>query len=94
MESSDGSKQPFICSHCEKDLGVLVDDKLKFNFHAQSVVASANQTLGLIKRTFCSRSPAVITKLLKNLIRQKLEFGMCVANPVNKSDISILESVQ
>ena len=94
MESNCGFKQPLTTSHCEKDLGVLVDNKLKFNLHTQSAVAKANQTLGIIKRTFCSRSPAVITKLLKGLIRPKLEFGMSIATPVNKLDQSILESVQ
>jgi hypothetical protein len=94
MESGDGSKQPLICSHGEKGMGVLVDDKLNLIFHTQSVVASTNQTLGLIKRTFRITSPAMITKLLKAMMRPKLEFGICIATPVNRGDISILESVQ
>ena len=94
MEPSNGSKQPAICSHSEKDMGVLVDDKLKYYFHTQSRVANANQTPGLMKRTFCSSPQAVITKLLNSLIRSKLEFGMCITTLVNKGEISIPELVQ
>ena len=36
----------------QKDLGVIIDDKLKFVPHIQAMVKKANRNLGLIKRTF------------------------------------------
>ena len=94
MDCRDGSRNAISSSHAERDLGVLVDDELKFHIHAQATIAKANQTLGLIKRTFTSRSPTVMTKLYKSLVRPRLEFGMCIACPINKTDQAALESVQ
>ena len=34
----------------EKDLGVIIDDKLKFHAHAAAAKKRANQILGLIKK--------------------------------------------
>ena len=36
----------------EKDLGILIDSKLKFRAHVGTVVSKANQMLGIIKRSF------------------------------------------
>ncbi|XP_065557575.1 uncharacterized protein LOC136025471 [Artemia franciscana] len=52
----------------DRDLGVLVDKKLKFDSHAAIAASSANQTLGTIKRTISSRSPVVMTTLYKALV--------------------------
>ena len=34
------------------DLGVLIDDNLKFHSYATSVISKANQTLAIIQKTF------------------------------------------
>jgi len=39
----------------EKDLGVWMDDRLKFYTHIGHAVAKGNQVLGLIKRSFVHR---------------------------------------
>ena len=36
----------------EKDLGVVVDDKLRFSRHIAAAAACANRKLGLLKHTF------------------------------------------
>ena len=36
----------------EKDLGVLIDDQLKFRRQAAAAVKKANRVLGLVKKTF------------------------------------------
>ncbi len=36
----------------EKDLGVLIDDKLKFHKHVSAAVSKANHTLDIVIRTF------------------------------------------
>ena len=36
----------------EKDLGVVVDNKLTFSHHINSIVARSNQVVGMIRRSF------------------------------------------
>ncbi len=36
----------------EKDLGVLIDDELKYPKHVSAAVSKANQILVIVKRTF------------------------------------------
>jgi len=81
-------------AHTEHDLGLLVDEQLKFSLYTQTVAAKASQTLGIFKRTFSSHSPSVVSKLYKGLIQPKLRFGMCIANPINRSDQETLGSFQ
>ena len=90
----DGSKQTIILCEVERELGFIVNKELKFTMHTQTAVAKAFLTLGIIKSTVTSRSPMVMTKLYKALVRPNLEFGMCVASPLNKGDQQKLEAVQ
>ena len=48
----------------EKDLGVWIDDKLKFTKHIGHAVAKGNHILGLIKRSFVYKDSEVIKRLL------------------------------
>ena len=36
----------------EKDLGVIIDEKLKFDKHTEAQVNKANKVLGLLRRSF------------------------------------------
>jgi hypothetical protein len=38
----------------EKDLGIIIDGKLKFRQHINIQTKKANQKLGMIKRSFCA----------------------------------------
>ena len=67
---------------------------LNFHIHAQATIAKANQTLDLIKRILTSRFPTFINKLYMSLIWPRLEFGMCGACPINKTDKAAMESVK
>ena len=40
-------------SNSVKDLGVLIDHKLKFHAQTASVIAKANRTLAIIHKSFC-----------------------------------------
>jgi hypothetical protein len=78
----------------EKDLGVIMDNTLKFSEQCSAAVKCANRTLGLIKRTIKSRSKDVIVKLYKTLVRPKLEYCIQAWRPFLRKDIDSMERVQ
>ena len=78
----------------EKDLGIIIDNTLKFSEQCSTAVKCANRTLGLIKRTIKSRSKDVIVKLYKALVRPKLEYCVQAWRPFLRKDIDSMERVQ
>ena len=62
-------------SSCERDLGVLIDNKLKFSSHVDAAVSKANKILGLIKRTLTYMDVDNVTLLFKSLVRPHLEYA-------------------
>ena len=86
MSSNADKRKPISKNTLNRGLGVIVDKYLKFNYHTQAAVAEANQTFNIIKRTITSRSPAIVTKLFKCLVRSRLEFWMCITTLTNKTD--------
>ena len=78
----------------EKDLGVIITNDIKVSNQCIKAAASANRTLGMIKRTFTSRSRNIIVPLYKSLIRPHLEFCIQAWRPHLKKDIDILEKIQ
>ena len=48
----------------EKDLGVIVDDQMKFHEHTAVAAKKANQILGLIKKCYSSRESYTITTFI------------------------------
>ena len=78
----------------ETDLGVVIDNTLKFSEQCSTAVKSANRTLGLIKRTIKSRSKDIIVKLYKALVRPKLEYCVQAWRPFLRKDIDNMERVQ
>ena len=78
----------------EKDLGVMVQDDLKVSMQCAEVVKRANRILGMIKRTFESRSKDIILRLYKCLVRPHLDYCAQAWRPHLQKDIDILEKVQ
>ena len=78
----------------EKDLGVIIDNELKFDSHIQEAIKRANRTLGLIKRTFSYLDKEMFLMLYKGLVRPILEYGNVIWSPHLKRQSSAIEKVQ
>ena len=78
----------------EKDIGVIIDQKLTFSNHLAAKISKANQVLGLIWRVFEHKEPTTLVQLYKALVRPHLEYANQVWAPHLKKDIEALENVQ
>jgi len=78
----------------EKDLGVQIDNNLKFSTHISSSVSKANRVLWCVKRTFKHLTPNIFNQLYKSLVRPHLEYASWVWAPHLKSDMDAIERVQ
>lgn len=88
----DGSEIQVI--HEEKDLGVTIVDNLKTSVHCAHQYAKANRMLGLLRRTFKTRSKPVLLKMYKSVVRPHLEYCSSVWSPHYKKDKELLEKIQ
>ena len=77
----------------ERDLGVSIDEDLKFSSHAQATVAKCNRILGFIRRSVASRTSRVMLPCMR-LVRPQLEYCIQFWRPTNKGDLLALEGVQ
>ena len=78
----------------EKDLGVYVDDQLKFNKHASTAASKANRILGVIKRSFTCLDADSLSRLYKTMVRPHLEYANVIWGPTRIGDSKRIESVQ
>lgn len=78
----------------EKDLGVHIDNKLKFDTHINNKVTKANNILGAIRRGFSYLDETTLLQLYTSLVRPHLEYANPVWNPKYAKDIVAIENVQ
>ena len=78
----------------EKDLGVIIDNKLTFRDHISAKVNLANRNLGIIFRTFTYLDTEMFMSLYKSLVRPHLEYATVIWFPLYKKDRITIENVQ
>lgn len=78
-----------------KDLGVIIDSKLKFDLHIDYIVIKSYRMLGFIMRTTKQFNNSDCIKLLYNaLVRSNLEYNTYVWTPFQSNHILKLERIQ
>ena len=78
----------------EKDLGVLIDDELKFHKQTAAAIKTANRVLGVVKKSYSYFDDRNLPLIYKSLIRPHLEYGNIVWGPFYKEDKIAIKRVQ
>lgn len=77
-----------------RDLGITIDNNLKFTPHINDIVRKATVRAKLIMKCFHSRDTATLLRAFKTYVRPILEFNSPVWSPRFIKDINLIENVQ
>lgn len=78
-----------------KDLGLILDDKLRFNKHISMVIAKANSMIGFLRRNTMEFTDVhALKSLYCSLIRSVLEYGVQVWAPYHAVHVTRIERIQ
>ena len=78
-----------------RDLGVIINNKLTWKDHINSLVSKANRVMGLIKRMLGFNAPVAVNKqLYTSLVRGILEYGTPVWSGMTVHDTIRTERIQ
>jgi len=71
------------------DLGVTIDNKVKFSAHVPNVCCKAHNRVNLILRSFIPRDISLLIAVFKVYVRPILEYCSVVWNPYLIKDIRL-----
>ena len=94
MQNEKGNKHILEESTCERDLGIFVDNRLRWQAQINHAKAKAYASLGNLKRSFTHWTPFTFKTLYSAFVRPHLELCSSVWSPTTRADIESLESVQ
>ena len=77
----------------ERDLGVLVDNRLEFDKHIKEIVNKANRMVGLIRIGFACLDEEIFMNLYPVLVRPLLEYCVQIWSPYKQKYIDLIENV-
>ena len=80
-------------SLCEKDLGIFVDNTLKFENHITTIAKKGNQMAGLLWRTFEYIDEKMFLALYKTMMRYHIEYAAPVWSLQTWKLAEVLEKV-
>ena len=78
----------------EKDIGVIIDEKLSFEAHISEKVKKANSMFAVIRRTFQHLEEKNFIPLYKALVRSHLDYASAVWFPYKEKHSELIEGVQ
>jgi hypothetical protein len=79
---------------CVKDLGVFIDEDLKFHQHVAMAVNKASRMLGLVRATFTCLDETTVPRLFTTMVRPHLEYGNSIWHPRFRRDKVEVEKIQ
>ena len=77
-----------------RDLGLYIDEKLRFDSHCKIMTKKANSIVYYIFRTFKTRDTDFFVKLFKCYVLPLLDYCSQIYSPRTLKDIKLIESVQ
>lgn len=78
----------------EKDIGVYIDDELKFEEHIGEKVKKATQMFAVVRRSFHHLNEKNFIPLYKSLVRTHLEYASSIWSPMSMKLVEQIEGVQ
>ena len=85
---------PLRIVNAAKYLGVLLDSKLNFNRHIETICKKANGVLAFLKRNLYSCNQQIRNQAYMLYIRPILEYASTIWAPYTKSSTEKLEAIQ
>ena len=77
-----------------RDLGILIENDFKTKSYISQIYSKTINLSYSVIRNFRSRDPYFYVNLYKLYIRPHLEYNTCIWNPILKSEVRKIESVQ
>ena len=78
----------------EKDLGVIINKNFSFSTHINKSISKANQSLGIMQRTFTYMDEELFRDIYLPFVRPHLEYCVQVWSPYLRCEVDKIEKVQ